>query len=1352
MYLILDLETNGLPYSINESIKKKKKWPNIIQISWQLHNKTGKLISKKNYIIYPKNHIINNNSYKIHKINNYNAKKYGYNIKYIFNILNKDILKTKYIIGYNLIFDMKIILYEYNLNNLKYDIYKKIIYIDLLKNFNFYKKWLSLKEIYKKIFKKNIYYIHNSQYDTLYTSRIFFYLIKNNKINYIKYNIDINDINKIKIFNGGYYSNKIIINNYFKNSYINNKKFFYAPLHNYTNYSLLISNTKIKKLIYKIYKNKINYFSVIERGNLMSLYKIYNYVLDFNKKYNVNIKYIIGIEFFIYTNNNYSKAFLHPFLVKNQTGYKNILKLCFYSKNINNVCYINKKYIKKYHKGLIALSGNNKSKFFHLIKKKKYKKFIEEILWWKNIYKKNFYIEIFNHNNKEKKINKIYLNISKKYNIKYIVQNINYFLKKKDIKIYNLLYHIKNKLKIINNIQIFKKDHYFKNKNQIYLLFYKKYKKGFNNLKKLISKIKNYNIYYNNKLIDYKIPKKFLKKYNNISQYKYLKYLIYKNYTNKFKNINNEKYLNRIKYELKVIKSIKFSNYFLIIKEIIDKAKKINVFIGPGRGSVNGSLIAYLLNITAIDPIKYKLLFERFLNKDRKTLPDIDIDFDFLGRKKILKWIYKKYGYKHVCNIITYNHLNFKSSIRSLTTIYNYSSKKTNNLLKILNKNIFHINNIINNNLYNKHIIYKKLYIFIYKIFKKKKIFYLLKKALSVKNIIKTIGIHACGILITRKKIYKYLPVIKIKKKKYLTQYNSNILQNMNLLKMDFLSLHTLSIIKNTLKDIKKNVFLNMSMHDKKVFNLFKKGETKGIFQFESSGIKNFLIKMVPNDFNDLIALNALYRPGPMKYIDIYIYRKKKKSKIKYEIPIMEKYLKNTYGIIIYQEQVMLLARAIASFTKKESDILRIAMGKKNVYLLNKMKMKFIRGGMKNNYNKDKLCKVWDNWKDFAHYAFNKSHSTSYAYLSYQTAFLKTHYNFFYIKNLLNYNIFNLTYINKIIRKYKKYYNTFMPLNLNNKNYNFKIKKKKILFGLGVIKGIGKFFINKIKKIIRKKGNFKSFYMFLKNIYINLINNRNVKIFIYSSLLDFFFKKKINKFFIIKKKKIDILVLLFKKYNFNKNTKKFFLFNENNILKKKIKKILFNKKKKKYNLGFSFIKEKYVNGISLINNIYNLYKNEICFFNIKDMRYINKYYYKINKIYGVIIKIIKNNNYYTITIEDNFFKYDFIIYNDKYLLYKKYIKKYYVIYLEIKIINIVYYIIYINLLKKLFNKMRIIFKKKNTYKLKIYKFFNNKKGKKITIYYSYNNINFIKKKIFLNIKNICNIKKIIKKILPPIIT
>ncbi|WXB47311.1 MAG: DNA polymerase III subunit alpha [Candidatus Shikimatogenerans sp. Tmey] len=1346
MYLILDIETNGLPNSINNSIYKINKWPNIIQISWQLHNNLGNLISKQNYKIYPKNFIINNNSYKIHKINNHNIYKYGYNIKYILNILKKDILKSKYIIGYNIIFDIKILLTECLRNKINFKIFKKK-YIDIFKIFNKNNvKWISLKNLYYKIYNINIYNLHNSQYDVLYTSRIFFYLLKNNKNFCKKYNIN---KNIIKNFSGGY--NSKYLNNICKKD----NNIYYIHLHNYTYYSILLSNTKIKDLVKKVYRNNMPAFSVIERGNLMSLYKIYNYVLLFNKKYKTNIKYIIGIEFYIYSK-KYKKFFLYAFLSKNKRGYKNLLKLCYYSKNITNICSIKKKYIKKYYKGLIYLSGGIKSKFYFLIKNKiNFKKINKEILWWKKIFKKDFYIEIFNHNNKEKLLNNKFLYLSKKYNIKYIIQNINYFLNKKNIKIYNILYNIKNKLKINKNIKIVKKDHYFKNKKQIYKLFYKKYKKGFKNLKELVSKIKIYNIYYNNKLINYKIPKNYLQKHKKVTQYKYLKFLIYKSLKKKYKKIN-DKILNRIKYELKIIKSIKFSNYFLIIKDIINKAKKINVLIGPGRGSVNGSLIAYCLNITSIDPLKYNLLFERFLNKDRKTLPDIDIDFDYKGRKKIIKWIYKKYNYKHVCNIITYNHLNLKSSIRYISNLHNFPNEKINIFIKLLNKNIYDIYNIINNKKYNynNQVLYEVLYKYINKFYKinNNKLFSILKTSLLIKGIIRTIGIHACGILITKKKIYKYLPVIRIKKKKYITQYNSYILQNMNLLKMDFLSLHTLSIIKSTLKDIKKDVLINMSLKDKKVFDLFKDGKTKGIFQFESDGIKKFLVKLSPNNFNDLIVLNALYRPGPIKYINKYIYRKYNKKKIKYDLPIMEKYLKETYGIIIFQEQVMLLSRVISSFNKKESDILRIAMGKKNINLLNQMKNKFILGGLKNNHNKNILYKIWNEWKDFAHYAFNKSHSTSYAYLAYQTAYLKVHYNLYYVKNLINYNINNITYINSLLKDYKKYYNYFSPLSLKNKNFYFIVKKKKIVFGLRLIKGIGKHFINKINKVIKNNKNLKNFYNFLKKISLNIINNRNIKILIYSSLLDIFFKKKINKYYIIKYNKLDKLTFFLKKYNIINNSNKFFLFNQNNYLKNKIKKILFNKKKIKYNIGFSYLKEKSINGISLINNIYNIYKYEIKYFKLLDMRYLNIFYYKKKKIYGVIINILIKNNYNIIYIEDNFIIKEFYISKKNFNIYKLYIKKYYVIYMEIKFINDINYIIYINKLKNLFKKILIIFNKKiYKKKNKIYlnNFFNNKKGKLQKIYYSnISNINNIKKKKIYLLKNkIYKIKKFIKNIL-----
>ncbi|XBT18842.1 MAG: DNA polymerase III subunit alpha [Candidatus Shikimatogenerans sp. AspAUS03] len=1370
MYLILDVETNGLPIDLKSSIKKKKQWPNIIQISWQLHNKLGFLISKYNYIIYP-NFIINKNSYNIHNINNNLAKNKGYNIKYVLNILKKQILKTTYIIGHNIFFDCKILLVEFYRNNLNYLIFKNKILIDTqninIKNFNI-NKLISLKVLYKKLFNKKIKYLHNSEFDVLNTSKIFFYLLKNKLINYKKLKINRKDII-----------------NFSGTTYIKNKKFIY--LHNYTYYSIFTSNININNLLEKIYKNKMSYFGIIDK-NLMGLYHIHNYVKLFNKNNKSNLIYIIGLEIYVYKNNK-KKSYLHPFIVKNKIGYNNLLKICYYGIFKNNKIYIKKKYIKKYNKGLIALSGHLKSKFYYLLINNQYKKLIKEMIWWKNIFKNDFYIEIFDHNLLvEIYVNKKLLEISKKMKIKYIFQKINYYLNKKEKYIYEILHCFKNNIsfkdnekkkkkiynilkniykkkksiynKYYNNInyinnfkfniynKIYKKKNlYFFNTKKIYKLYYNKYKKGFLNLNNLLKKIKYYDIICDNKLPNYKLPIKYLKKNvkkKNI-QYSYLKYLVYKGLKKKIKNIN-VKIVNRIKYELKIINKINFSNYFLIVKRIINKAKKMNILVGPGRGSVGGSLVAYCLGITNINPLKYNLLFERFLNKDRKILPDIDIDFDNVDRKKIIKWIFKQYKYNRVSNVITYNHLGIKSSIKDIAKIYDYPNNKINKFNKLLN------NKLLFNNLYNilcnNFIDYNVKKIIHFKVFKrlcfKKKINLILKKSFLIKGIIKNIGIHPCGIIITKKPIYNYIPVYNINKK-LLTQYDTKIIQDMNLLKMDFLCLNTLSIIKHTLKDInKKNNYLdNISLKDKKIFNLFKKGKTKGIFQFESNGISNCLKKIKPTNLNDLIALNALYRPGPIKFIKDYIKRKNNIKNIKYDLPIMKKYLKETYGIIIYQEQVMLLSRKISSFTKSDSDILRQAMGKKNKILLDSLKFKFINQGYKNGYKKKKLNKIWNNWENFSSYAFNKSHSTSYTYLSYQTAYLKVYYNKLYIKNVLNYNFNKLNFVNEIFKEYKYYYKIFQYPCINKSKYKFYILNKKIKFGLGIIKGIGKCFIDQIINIRNKKGKFINFWDFLKKINNNLINKRNIKILFYSSIINKLFIKNINKYYLFKKQNINNIIILLKQYNKLINNKKIYFFDEKFIIKKKINNICFNKKYLIYNKGFSFIKEKKNNNISLINNIKIIYKYEIKYFKLLDLLSITNIKNKIFRTYGVIVKINNIYNNLSIYLEDNFIKKKFYI--NKYIKNKKYLKKYLIVYIEYKFINGYFLIKYINLLKNLFNNFFIICKPKINKKIYIphFKNFFLKKKKNIKSRYLY-----IKKNIFYKVffkKNkIFKLKKYIK--------
>ncbi|MDH3004480.1 MAG: DNA polymerase III subunit alpha [Candidatus Shikimatogenerans sp. JK-2022] len=1182
---------------------------------------------------------------------------------------------------------------------------------------------------------------------------------------------------------------KIRNNLIFYNKKIKNKKVNFFNIHNHTHYNILNSTIKIDNLINKIYKYNMKVVGICD-DNMMGSYDFIKKVEKFNYINKTKIKSILGYNIYIKDKNN--NIYKHTLIVKNTIGYYNLVKISTYSHiynsykidNNNIIYYIEKKIIKKYKKGLIFLTGNLNSEISYNILNNNIKKAIKVLLFWKKIFKKNIFLEIFiNGIKNENKVNKILLKLSKKFNILYINQLDVYYLNKKDYIYHDILFCIKNKINFLENLdtKIYNKlpnnNFYFKKYSDIKNLFIN-YNNGFNNLNILLKKIKKIKFKKKNFLPEnFNLSKKFLKKNKkkkNIN-YLYLKYITYKGAKKKYGKFNNI-IKKRIKKELKLIKIKKFSNYFLIVKDIINIAKKLNIEIGPGRGSVAGSIIAYSINITNIDPLKYNLLFERFLNIYRKKMPDIDLDINYKKRKKIINYIIKKYGHENVSYIITYGKFRIKSAIRDCGRVFNLPLKNVNNLSNLVdikkNKNINIFKNIykneyLNNKKYYKINNYNYNKIFNFKISLDS---FILNISKNLEGLIRNIGIHACGIILSKYKLKNHIPLIKLydkytNKNVILTQYDLTIIENIGLLKIDLLGLRTLAVIKEALDQIKKNKKkINIDLFDKSTYKLFSKKQTLGIFQYESKGIRLLAYQIKPKTFEELIALNALYRPGTKKYISSYINRKLGKEKILYDLPIMKKYLKNTYGITIYQEQVILLAKVISGINEYEADILREAIAKKSKFALKIFKKKFFKNSLKKGYNIKILNKIWEDWKNFSAYAFNKSHSTCYAYLTYKTAYLKNHYKKEYLTSLLNNNLHNENKLKNILKEIKNLNIKILLPNINKSKKKFYIENKKyIRYSLSAIKGFG---IKSTKIILktRSKKKFISILDFLYRIDLSIINKKLIKILILTGSFNNF-KIPIFNYFYKKKKtninKIDKLIIKISNY---KKEKKNFLYIKNkfkNYFNFKINNINDIKKIKYYHEQINFLR---------INLIDDFYKKEIKIFNILNIVKFNKintnnYIFLLS---GLIIDFYKYKNSYFLKIKDymdykklniKIIKINYEIINKYKYIFKKNIYKKNIILL--KILN--NKIIYIKFLNNILNQIKIIYFKIYykyyfyLYKIIIKKIINLFKKIKSGIYisilfkfYNKKNICIYKKKIF-NIKVNINILYKIKKKYPLIL-
>ena len=555
----------------------------------------------------------------------------------------------------------------------------------------------------------------------------------------------------------------------------------------------------------------------------------------------------------------------------------------------------------------------------------------------------------------------------------------------------------------------------------------------------------------------------------------------------------------RLDFELEVIANTGYPGYFLIVQDLIAAAREMGVSVGPGRGSAAGSAVAYCLGITNLDPIKYDLLFERFLNPDRVSMPDIDIDFDDVGRGKVMDYVIKKYGANQVAQIITHGTMAAKSSIRDTARVLDLSLAEADRIAKLVpNIKLAEIFSLADKELKEslrpedfKQV--KELQ----EIFKRDDIAgQTLQQAKVLEGSLRNTGIHACGVIITPSDITNFVPIASAKDSELkVTQFDNAVVEEAGLLKMDFLGLKTLTLIKDTVKLVKYRHGIDLDpdsfpIDDQLTYNLFQRGDTVGIFQYESIGMQKYLKELKPNVFADLIAMNALYRPGPLEYIPSFIARKNGNEEIKFDLPEMEEYLKETYGITVYQEQVMLLSQKLAGFSKGEADLLRKAMGKKIFSLLGKLKPKFIEGGEANNYPKGVLNKIWKDWEAFASYAFNKSHSTCYAWIGYQTAYLKAHYPSEYMAAVLSNNMNDIKQVSFFMEECRRMGVKVLGPDINESFYKFNVNEENaIRFGMGAVKGVGKGAVDTIVKH-RKESPYQTIFDVVKKVDLRAANKK----------------------------------------------------------------------------------------------------------------------------------------------------------------------------------------------------------------------------------------------------------------------
>jgi DNA polymerase-3 subunit alpha len=902
----------------------------------------------------------------------------------------------------------------------------------------------------------------------------------------------------------------------------------FAHLHVHSQFSLLDGAASIKGLVGKAAANGMKALALTDHGNM---HGIFQFVAEAVKN---NIKPIVGCEFYMvedrfkkqFTKDNKDVRYHQLLLAKNPEGYKNLIKLCslgYIDGLYGKYPRIDKELVLKYHKGLIATTCCLGAEVPRTILSKGEEAGERAFKWWLDLFGEDYYVELQRHDIKEQNIvNEVLIKLARKYQVPIIASNDSHYVDQKDSNAHDILLCINTgekqstpTMKDFSDDESMMKGRrfafandqfYFKTREEMTTLF-SDVPEAIDNTMQIVDKVEVLKLKQDILLPNYEIPSTFLDQDN------YLQHLTYEGANKRYGNVTPE-IKERLDFELHTIRTMGFAGYFLIVQDFINKGREIGVLIGPGRGSAAGSAVAYCIGITNIDPIKYNLLFERFLNPDRKSMPDIDTDFDDEGRQKVIDYVVEKYGKTQVAQIVTYGTMAAKMSIKDVARVMDLPLQDSNALAKLVpDKPGIELNWVMKGPMKasdkkneKEKTLTEELTPEDLENVKKLREFLddegtlasdVLKEALILEGSVRGTGIHAAGIIIAPKDLYDIIPVFTAKDSDLLvTQFDGKVIEDAGVIKMDFLGLKTLTIIRDALKLIEENHGVKIEidyipLDDAKTFELYQKGETNATFQFESAGMQKHLINLKPDKFEDLIAMNALYRPGPIEYIPKFISRKLGKEEIIYDLPEMEEYLGDTYGITVYQEQVMLLSQKLAGFTKGDADVLRKAMGKKDRYTLDKMKGKFIEGAAAKGLDAKVCEKVWTDWEAFAQYAFNKSHSTCYAFVAYQTGYLKANYPSEYMASVLTHNLSNFDKISFFMEECQRMGMAVLGPDVNESSYQFSVNNNgQIRFGMGAIKGVGEGPVQAIVEERKANGPFKNFFDFVSRVNLRAVSKK----------------------------------------------------------------------------------------------------------------------------------------------------------------------------------------------------------------------------------------------------------------------
>jgi DNA polymerase-3 subunit alpha len=911
----------------------------------------------------------------------------------------------------------------------------------------------------------------------------------------------------------------------------------FVHLHNHTQFSVLQSTIGINDLVKATAKYKMRAVAMTDTGNMMGAFHFVSAVMNHTKAAaaknkaliengeaptETEIKPIVGCEFNICEDHKdktkKDNGYQVVLLAKNKKGYHNLAKMASIA-NIDGFYYvprIDKDIVAQYKEDIIVLSGNLYGEIPSKILNVGEKQAEEALLWWKAQFDTDFYLEIMRHNQEdENRVNQTLVSFAQKHHIKLVASNNTFYVKKEDANAHDILLCVKDGEKQATPIGrgrgyrygLPNQEYYFKSGDEMKQLF-TDLPEAIVSIQEIIDKVEPYSLYRDVLLPKYNIPEEFVNPEDETDngvrgENAYLRQLTMNGAQKRYGEITAA-IQERLDFELLTISNSGYPGYFLIVQDFITEARKMDVSVGPGRGSAAGSAVAYCLGITNIDPIKYDLLFERFLNPDRVSMPDIDIDFDDEGRSRVMDYVINKYGANQVAQIITYGKMATKSAIRDTARVLDLPLFEADRIAKLIPGMMPSKWNLARFLSEKEEDVKKAL---------RSDEFENIKELIAIANggdlagetiqqakilegSMRNTGIHACGVIITPSDITNFVPVTTAKDSDlYVTQFDNSVAESAGLLKMDFLGLKTLTLIKDTVKLVKYRNGIDLDpdtfpIDDVKTYELFQRGETVGIFQYESPGMQKYMKDLKPTVFGDLIAMNALYRPGPLEYIPSFVRRKNGEEEIKYDLDACEEYLGETYGITVYQEQVMLLSQSLAGFTKGEADVLRKAMGKKQKEVLDKMKPKFVAQAAEKGHDPVILEKIWKDWEAFASYAFNKSHSTCYAWIAYQTAYLKAHYPAEYMAAVLSNNMSDIKQVSFFMEECKRMGLQVLGPDVNESYYKFTVNEEyAVRFGMGAVKGVGAGAVDTIVEK-RKDGKYKSIFDLAKRIDLRAANKK----------------------------------------------------------------------------------------------------------------------------------------------------------------------------------------------------------------------------------------------------------------------